>query len=530
MTISTGLDMEEVVRLIMQELQNLGYWSAADALASESGIAVEADPVIRLRAAVVEGDWSEAEKKAFSILGDPDSRVRAKVVWTIARQKYLELIDARRLPEAITVLREELTPATVVMESCSDVNREATALETVKGLAALLVARDGGELRTRAKWLGADSRAAVLDDLQRLLPGSKMLENSRLRKLLVQAIEYQTRFSCRYHLGEDTRYSLLTNHECPDDKQKRALDFHMVADGKHKEEVWCLAISCNGARIASGSKDCRVYLWSTDGESMRQEGIIENTFDSPVRLAFSPSTDLLAVACMNGSCRIWELDRMRWMSGQLRHSQALASVAWVDDRRLITSSHDMTVCLWDVSSGALFYRWLNIRCRDLAYEPRTGTLYLLSGKNTVIGFDIASKQKVFCVSLASSAELTSLHLSGGRILLSTAVGELLLLELESQSLANRYIPPKLSEKYVVRASIGGERLVASGSTHGKVYLWSLTKGDLLKTISVFDPSSESSQQTVSDVVWHPGDSLNYSCFFTASDDGRLVMWRTPDKG
>jgi len=86
----SGLDRQELVRLTMQCLTDAGYpcvggagdraygcRQAARALAAESGCQLERDDVVQLRAAVRDGNWSEAERLALIIHPDPrDASVR----------------------------------------------------------------------------------------------------------------------------------------------------------------------------------------------------------------------------------------------------------------------------------------------------------------------------------------------------------------------------------------------------------------------------------------------------------------------
>jgi hypothetical protein len=56
-----GHDREEVTRLIIQTLGDLGYNKAADLLQTESGFKLESIEVARFRRAVLGGEWNEAE-------------------------------------------------------------------------------------------------------------------------------------------------------------------------------------------------------------------------------------------------------------------------------------------------------------------------------------------------------------------------------------------------------------------------------------------------------------------------------------
>ena len=126
-----GHDREEVTRLLMQGLEDLGYSRAAFSLSQESGYQVESPAVAAFRKAILEGNWPEAEFLLFG--GDyepegggvsinvPDPRNnsglklvesadRHQLKFLIREQKYVELLKRNRRSSALVVLQSELQP------------------------------------------------------------------------------------------------------------------------------------------------------------------------------------------------------------------------------------------------------------------------------------------------------------------------------------------------------------------------------------------------------------------------------------
>ena len=160
-----GHDREEVTRILIQGLTDLGYHSAARSLSKESGFALEGPEVAAFRSAVLSGDWPEAELLLFGsapteyedisvgggiggagVLLEGSSALSGKaatngsgssslgalqgrsggggsggltlaegankneMLFWVRQQKYLELLESRDLGAALGVLRQELTP------------------------------------------------------------------------------------------------------------------------------------------------------------------------------------------------------------------------------------------------------------------------------------------------------------------------------------------------------------------------------------------------------------------------------------
>ena len=126
-----GHDREEVARLLIQGLNDLGYHDTAQKLVQESGYDLENPSVAAFRYAILNGEWSEAEALLFgsqrsnagggvSISNSNGNGYEGLVLaegvdkdvlrFRLRRQKYLELLEERDHGGALMVLRQELTP------------------------------------------------------------------------------------------------------------------------------------------------------------------------------------------------------------------------------------------------------------------------------------------------------------------------------------------------------------------------------------------------------------------------------------
>lgn len=139
-----GHDREEVARILIQSLTDLGYHQSARSLSQESGFELEGPEVAAFRHAVLQGEWAEAEALLFGTssydsngggvhlrhgsgksidyrdswsqngqsggltLGEGANK--NEMLFWLRQQKYLELLEKKDLGSALMVLRQELTP------------------------------------------------------------------------------------------------------------------------------------------------------------------------------------------------------------------------------------------------------------------------------------------------------------------------------------------------------------------------------------------------------------------------------------
>ena len=79
----SGFRRVDLVRLITQCLSTLGYANAAQVLQQDSGVLLLAEPIVRFKGAVLNGEWQEAsslvESLGSSRSGAPNDMVS---VWT----------------------------------------------------------------------------------------------------------------------------------------------------------------------------------------------------------------------------------------------------------------------------------------------------------------------------------------------------------------------------------------------------------------------------------------------------------------
>lgn len=149
-----GHDREEVTRILIQALSDLGHRAAAESVSRDSGYELESPTVAAFRSAVIDGSWDEAEKLLFGTT-EADGHGGLQLVegadpdimrFRIRQQKFLELLEHRDLRQALSVLRTELTP----------LNQDPQQLNF---LSTLLMCQSADDIKTKAHWDGAEGQS-----------------------------------------------------------------------------------------------------------------------------------------------------------------------------------------------------------------------------------------------------------------------------------------------------------------------------------------------------------------------------------
>jgi WD40 repeat protein/serine/threonine protein kinase len=129
--------------------------------------------------------------------------------------------------------------------------------------------------------------------------------------------------------------------------------------GWHGQDIWCLAFSPDGQRLASASNDGTVKLWRWDPTRLGQSQ--EPLCKLPVRrwghtnrVAFSPDSERVVTGGEENTVKIWnartgqEIQTIRGHTGDV-----LAVTVSPDGRWLASAGEDTTVRLWDATTGKL---------------------------------------------------------------------------------------------------------------------------------------------------------------------------------
>ncbi|KAG8835358.1 hypothetical protein FRC17_003841 [Serendipita sp. 399] len=551
----SATDREQFVRLVLQALKDIGYLESASTLEAESGFSFETSRVAAFRSAVLDGNWALAQK-ALLALGVRDEDSLRAACFLINQQKYLEYLENNQSTEALLTLRQEIAPLDI----------EPARLNY---LSSLIMSSNPDDLRRRASWDGAkgNSRRILLDRLQQFVPSSTMVPPRRLDTLLEQAREYQQGM-CEYHMSSHDA-SLYHDHICS--RSQFPTTTTHILEG-HTDEVWQIQWNHRGDRLASSSKDQTVIIWklahvsnSNDPDWTLEKVLRGHTYPLNA-ISWSPD-DKLLLSSGEHEVKLWDVESGKCIRTLSEHHHLVNGLCWLPNGDgFITGGMDRKVVHWDAAGEAiLLWPLVDIRISGLAMtpngqqllaigllahpmtnvddsgtsivnqatilqasagvqpspEPRSNNGNSADMERRVVLYDIATRQELW--SQAVWGELQSVKISDDSrfALINHSQGDVMLWDLLSGCLAQRYLGRPKGTSYV-RSCFGGadNHFILSGSDDGRVYIWNRRTSTLFEILSGHESG-------VNSVDWCPRENATFA---SCGDDGTIRIWGPEPNG
>ncbi|KZV99938.1 WD40 repeat-like protein [Exidia glandulosa HHB12029] len=305
----------------------------------------------------------------------------------------------------------------------------------------------------------------------------------------------------------------------------------------HSAPVTCVAFAEDGTRLVSGSKDKNIHIWNTASGIRLGEPLAGHTacvsavcFSSNGKRVFSSSADR--------TIRIWDLDTrasviellpselLAQLPGSpLRgHTDSVISVAFLPDgRRLVSSSADKTLRIWDIETGNAVIGPL-VGHTDLdvvlcvAFSEDGTRLVSGSWDETVRIWDVASGECIGEPYTEHTSEVTAVCFSPDdtHIFSSSCDRTIRIWDAETRALIVE--PLQMDDSVICMApSPDGKRLV-SGSIKGKIAMWDAQTGAAIPT------AIEGHKDCVNSVAFSPDRRKIAS----ASEDKMIALWDATD--
>ncbi|KAF7364767.1 hypothetical protein MVEN_00346600 [Mycena venus] len=121
---------------------------------------------------------------------------------------------------------------------------------------------------------------------------------------------------------------------------------------KSQAAVQCIAVSSDGAHIASGSEDTTICVWDArTGEAIMKP--IQGHTNTVHSVAFSPDGVHIASGSNDHTICVWDARTGKAVMGPIQgHTDCVQSIAFSPNGAYIASgSDDKTICVWDARTG-----------------------------------------------------------------------------------------------------------------------------------------------------------------------------------
>ncbi|PQE22834.1 wd domain-containing protein [Rutstroemia sp. NJR-2017a BBW] len=506
-----GHDREEVTRILIQALTDLGYNGAAGTLSQESGYDLESPTVAAFRNAVLQGEWTEAEELLFggpaeeggvSIHGNGlalrDGVDKNVLRFGMRQQKFLELLEQKDMGRAINVLRQELTP----------LYQDTTKLHF---LSSLLMCTPE-DLKIKANWDGANgqSRNILLSELSRCISPSVMLPEHRLAVLLEQVKRHQIS-NCIYH-NTATSPSLYQDHAC--DRNNFPLRPILELE-KHTGEIWVVEFSHDGSRLASCGSDGCVVIYNVPDFDVQY--IFADHEKGVCSFAWSPDDSMMVTCGRDHRARLWSTTTGDLLKTLPRFNEPVSSCVWAPDGQSFVTgslSKDRNLCQWNVN-GDLIYDWgREHRIQDIAVSPNGNRLVALGTSTFIHVYNFVTRELEYELDLKTRLCSVSISQNSRHLLVNTVDGEIRMLDIDTGEKVRSFVSGDKGGEYIIRSAFGGanESFVVSGSEIGNVLIYHKENGTMVEKLEGHPKGCCSS------VSWNPANP----CMFASAGDDKKV--------
>ncbi|ODV84851.1 hypothetical protein CANARDRAFT_200485 [[Candida] arabinofermentans NRRL YB-2248] len=385
--------------------------------------------------------------------------------------------------------------------------------------------------------IGSDitkSRESLIQEIISCLPSDTILPPDRLLELVHQALTYQQQTDPYYiptndYLQNFTLFKDLSSGLVKSVKFPNQLKFELE---DHSSECWFVKYSNNGKYLASASVDKTITIYSTDENYKIHRQLIGHS-GSIIYLSWSADDSKLITSSFDQNVKVWDIETgeaIRTLSNTdfFKSSLRMWSIEFfTKNDNFIIASPDRKLSIFNLDADLIYDFEMQYRVDDLCII-NDEKLLAITHSCQLLCYDLTTSPRYTLKSTVPiGKKLTSITKSPSdpdHVLINVKPDEMQLwnvADLDRPFLVNKYYGLQQSD-YIIRGCVSDKNLVLSGSEDGAIFIWNKKYGNLIDCFQAHG-------SLINCIDWRPkgdGSSSDEKEFEWAScgDDGVVNIW------
>ena len=248
----------------------------------------------------------------------------------------------------------------------------------------------------------------------------------------------------------------------------------------------------NSSKLITGGQDRSVKVWDTNTGSISSN--LYGCLGSVLDLTITHDNRSVIAASSSNNLYVWDLN-----SGRVRHTLTghtdkvcAVDVSKISSRHVVSAAYDRTIKVWDLVKGYCTNTIIfHSNCNALSFSMDGQTIFSGHVDGNLRLWDIQTG-KLLSEVAAHSHAVTSISLSrNGNVVLTSGRDNLHnLFDVRSLEVCGtlRATGNRVASNWSRSCISPDDNHVAAGSADGSVYIWSISKGDIVSTLKEHNSS------------------------------------------
>ncbi|KAK0587217.1 hypothetical protein LWI29_019331 [Acer saccharum] len=413
------------------------------------------------------------------------SRLSEQLVVEVAESRVSKAL-LKDNESQIASLQEELTQS---RDECSQL--KADLEEKIKALE--LIVSENHQIRAQleemiAKAKNAEAENKMLIDrwmLQKMQDAERLNEANALYEHLID----QLKASGLEKLARQQVDGVVRRSE---EGAEFFMDSIVPTSYKHKinaHEGGCASIlfENNSGKLISGGQDRSIKLWDTNTGTLIST--LYGCLGSVLDLSITHDNRSVIAASSSNNLYVWDVQSGRVRHTLTGHTDKVCSVdvSKISSRHVVSAAYDRTIKVWDLQKGYCTNTIIfHSNCNSLAFSTDGQTIFSGHVDGNLRLWDIQTGKLLSEVAAHSLAAVTSISVSrSGNIVLTSGRDNMHnLFDIRSLEVCGtlRASGNRVASNWSRSCISPDENYVAAGSADGSMYIWSISKADIVSTL------------------------------------------------